>query len=79
MEVQSHKHGFMVVAAKRISRVLSDGSHACRYEEIESGLVWLGVAGLQDPPRPEVRGAIERCGQAGVRVSPHGIVLALAA
>lgn len=38
------------------------------YAEIESGLTWLGVAGLQDPPRGEVRGAIQQCAQAGVRV-----------
>ena len=44
------------------------------YERIESGLVWLGVAGLQDPPRAEVKGAMERCAQAGIRVtaSPCG-------
>ena len=40
-----------------------------RYEQIESGMIWLGVAGLQDPPRGEVKGAIERCAQAGIRVS----------
>lgn len=39
------------------------------YSQIESGMIWLGVAGLQDPPRGEVRGAIERCAQAGIRVS----------
>lgn len=39
------------------------------YEGIESGLTWLGVAGLLDPPRPEVRGAIADCVLAGIRVS----------
>ncbi len=38
------------------------------YAEIESGLTWLGVAGLQDPPRAEVRGAIGLCARAGIRV-----------
>ncbi|KAK9839523.1 hypothetical protein WJX81_007349 [Elliptochloris bilobata] len=41
---------------------------AGNYAEIESGLTWLGVAGLQDPPRGEVRGAIQQCSQAGIRV-----------
>lgn len=46
------------------------------YEKIESGLTWLGVAGLQDPPRPEVRGAIERCADAGIRVRPLSLSFA---
>ena len=46
-------------------RVLSDFDH---YAEVESGLTFVGLAGLLDPPRREVKGAIEQCGQAGVRV-----------
>lgn len=40
------------------------------YAGLESGLTWLGVAGLIDPPRPEVKGAIEDCVRAGIRVRP---------
>lgn len=39
-----------------------------QYSSIESGLTLVGLAGLQDPPRPEVKGAIADCGLAGVRV-----------
>ncbi len=39
------------------------------YASIESDLTWLGVAGLLDPPRPEVRKAIQDCNLAGIRVS----------
>ena len=34
---------------------------------VERDLTFLGLFGLTDPPRKEVRGAVERCHQAGVR------------
>ena len=39
------------------------------YAGIESGMVFLGMAALEDPPRPEVKDAIEECTLAGIRVS----------
>lgn len=46
-------------------KTLSDPS---KYAEVESGLIFCGLAALQDPPRPEVAPAIQRCKQAGIRV-----------
>jgi sodium/potassium-transporting ATPase subunit alpha len=37
-------------------------------EDLETGLIFTGLAGLEDPPRPEVAEAIHRCRQAGIRV-----------
>ena len=46
-------------------------------EELECDLELLGLAGMHDPPRPEVAGAIVRCRTAGIRIvmvtGDHGI------
>ncbi|MCI8423855.1 MAG: cation-translocating P-type ATPase [Lawsonibacter sp.] len=36
-------------------------------EQVERGLTFLGLFGLMDPPRPEVRSAVHKCHLAGVR------------
>ena len=37
-------------------------------EALEQDLVWAGLVAVQDPPRPEVRGALRKCHEAGIRV-----------
>ncbi len=37
-------------------------------DEVESGLIFSGILGLIDPPRPEVMKAVRTCQKAGIRV-----------
>jgi sodium/potassium-transporting ATPase subunit alpha len=41
---------------------------AARVEELEANLVFIGLVGLEDPPRPEVPAALRKCSEAGIRV-----------
>jgi len=37
-------------------------------DELESGLVFLGLVAMMDPPRPEVAAAVQSCHRAGIRI-----------
>ena len=61
--------------ARSILRVLAlayrplpprDGPY--RPQNVEKSLVFLGLAGMMDPPRPEVATAVQTCREAGIRM-----------
>lgn len=51
-------------AYKPLTDVFPEGTSQ---EEAEQELVWLGLVGMLDAPRLEVRDAVEKCRQAGIR------------
>jgi len=51
-----------------VSKLPSQLLNIDEYSQVESGLTFVGLAGIRDPPRPEVRSAINQCQEAGIRV-----------
>jgi calcium-translocating P-type ATPase len=58
--------GFRVLA---VARRRWEGELPANASEVESELELLGLVGLLDPPRPEVREALQACHRAGMRVA----------
>ena len=55
----------LAIAERRFDRKLVD---ELERNDAEKGLTLLGLVALADPPRPEVRAAVEQCHAAGVRL-----------
>jgi Ca2+-transporting ATPase len=56
------------VAMRPVQPEEGAGTEAMAGERAESGLIFLGMVGMMDPPRPEARAAVEAATRAGIRV-----------
>ena len=63
-EAMAQKALRVIAVARRELHILPPGLEP---RAVESGLTFLGLFGLMDPPRPEVKAAVARCHLAGVR------------
>lgn len=50
------------------AQTVEDDPSAVKFEDIFHNMTWVGVVGIQDPLRPEVPAAIQKCHVAGVQV-----------
>jgi Ca2+-transporting ATPase len=60
VETMSFKALRCIACAYKVSGIV-------RNENLESNLIFLGVAGIIDPPRPEVKEAVLKCKVAGIK------------
>ena len=58
----------LAVAERALGPRADIDAKALGAEQIESGMTFLGLIGLQDPPRAEAREAVAKCRRAGIRV-----------
>lgn len=68
--VLSVQDSFAKSALRNLGFAYRDVSKLKSYsvESVERDLVFVGLAGMIDPPRDEVKGAIEQCESAGIKV-----------
>jgi sodium/potassium-transporting ATPase subunit alpha len=70
-EVTSLYHSFMDQGLRVLAFAYRDagpGERVTSKEDAEREMVFAGLIGLEDPPRPEVAGAITKCRDAGIRI-----------
>ena len=72
IEAASQANRDMASQAMRVlalcARRLGDDEDVHDIKAVESGFIFLGLVGIMDPPRAEVKEAIAICQQAGIRV-----------
>ena len=59
--------GTMATDALRVLALAEKHVDSASADVVEEELLFLGLVGMKDPPRPEARSAVERCHAAGIR------------
>ncbi len=70
-EATSLCHSFMDQGLRVLAfayRDVGPGERITSKEDAEREMIFTGLIGLEDPPRPEVAGAITKCRDAGIRI-----------
>lgn len=67
------RNGLRVLALAYVDNVDPEASHyksssSSEYARFEQNMTFVGLVGMLDPPRPEVRGAVAKCRSAGIRI-----------
>ena len=63
---QMAKQGLRVLALAK--KELSENTQHIHHSDIQTGLIFLGLQGMMDPPRAEAIAAIKECQSAGIQV-----------
>ncbi|KAL1998363.1 hypothetical protein VTN02DRAFT_6347 [Thermoascus thermophilus] len=71
--VEYGNRGLRVIAVASVNDVaanplLRTAKTSEEYAQLERNMTLIGLVGMLDPPRPEVRGSIQKCREAGIRV-----------
>lgn len=76
-QVEALARGGLRVLTLAYRKVKADGQvtpDTFSREEIEQQMIFLGLVGIYDPPRPESKLAVERCHRAGKVYSIHSFL-----
>ncbi|HRF06214.1 cation-transporting P-type ATPase [Accumulibacter sp.] len=62
------REGLRVLAVARLANTPTDGALALDEQSADAGLVFVGLIGMIDPPRPKAIAAVDTCHAAGITV-----------
>ncbi|MCL4418027.1 MAG: cation-transporting P-type ATPase, partial [Actinobacteria bacterium] len=67
-KVNTAEIDFKLEEGRKTANIFIPSNIRFDYKEIEKNLTFIGLAAMQDPPRPEVEMAVKTCKKAGIKV-----------